>query len=357
MSTSVAQRRTWIVLFGLVAAACGGGSSAPAEAPSPTPPPPAPAPPPPAPSPPAPAPPPPPGPTATSVSAATATAATQAACDAIEPFYWEVGNEDGEMVSGTEGAGGPTADSVMSIASASKWLYGAYVAQKKAGVLSATDDVPFLNFTSGYTDFGLPLCPPEGTVGDCLSNGRAIQDPTTVGKFFYSSGHMQNHANLTGLGALDNAGLAAEIRAQIGSDIALSYGQPQLAGGAAMNADNYARFLRKILGGSLRIGAMLGREQVCTNPDDANCNAEFSPPDIRADESPHYSLGHWVEDDPDVGDGSYSSPGAFGFYPWVSADRAYYGIVAREDSGEDAGYASVQCGRLIRKAWMTGTPQ
>ena len=74
-------------------------------------------------------------------------------------------------------------------------------------------------------------------------------------------------------------------------------------------------------------------------------------------EQNHYSVGHWVEDDPVHGDGAFSSPGAFGFYPWISANRVAYGIVAREAHVSKAGSDSVVCGRAIRKAWTTGVVQ
>jgi len=62
-----------------------------------------------------------------------------------------------------------------------------------------------------------------------------------------------------------------------------------------------------------------------------------------------------------VGDGAFSSAGAFGFYPWIDASKTWYGIVARKQvmSGQDPdqslgeGYRSTMCGRLIRKAWIT----
>jgi hypothetical protein len=72
-------------------------------------------------------------------------------------------------------------------------------------------------------------------------------------------------------------------------------------------------------------------------------------------ESWQYSLGHWVESDPRVGDGAFSSPGAFGFYPWIDAGRSHYGILARVASNGARG--SALCGRQIRKAWSTGVAQ
>ncbi|MEN9452787.1 MAG: hypothetical protein RLZZ369_1846, partial [Pseudomonadota bacterium] len=104
---------------------------------------------------------------------------------------------------------------------------------------------------------------------------------------------------------------------------------PQLAGGAQSSAQGYGQFLRSMLAGDLKLGALLGAHPVCTNPKACPGDALKTP--IPSTESWHYSLGHWVEDDATVGDGAFSSPGAFGFYPWIHANRQYYGILARED--------------------------
>jgi hypothetical protein len=110
----------------------------------------------------------------------------------------------------------------------------------------------------------------------------------------------------------------------------------------------------------LQLGRLLGKAAVCTNP--LSCPREAVKTPIPETESWHYSLGHWVEDDPAIGDGAFSSPGAFGFYPWISADKRFYGMVAREqrhgvmsgDPGDKPAVASVNCGRQIRAAWMDG---
>lgn len=59
-----------------------------------------------------------------------------------------------------------------------------------------------------------------------------------------------------------------------------------------------------------------------------------------------------------MGDGAFSSGGAFGFYPWVDATRTSYGVLARQApfTGHN-GYDSAVCGRAIRKAWVTRTAQ
>ena len=243
----------------------------------------------------------------------------------------------------------------MSLASASKWLYGAYVVQLRQAALT-DEDVKYLTFRSGYTQFS--RCLPGQTVNGCVAyQNNGVHAGFTDGKFSYGGGHMQKHASLNGMGALGNAGLAAEIQSQIGDELGLHYSQPQLAGGGVSTPDGYARFLRKLLDGSLQMGALLGSHAVCTNPDTCPPGEAVNTP-VPSAESWHYSIGHWVEDDPVVGDGAFSSAGAFGFYPWIDASKTWYGIVARvavNDSG--IGLASARCGRLIRKAWVEKVAQ
>jgi len=118
------------------------------------------------------------------------------------------------------------------------------------------------------------------------------------------------------------------VQGQVGSDVTLRDSQPQLAGGLVMSPDAYATVLRKMMAGTLQMGALLGTQPVCTNPLTCGFDKATIPP-IPTSESWHYSAAHWVEDDPVVGDGSFSSPGVFGFYPWIDATKTLYGIVAR----------------------------
>ena len=350
----LAARTTCVLMLVLILGACGGGGSDGAAAP-------------PTPAPPSgnPAPPVPNNPDlATRSAAATATAQSTAnACAPIQPFYWEVGDQNARLASGSVPANGGqpvyASASVMPIASASKWLYGADVVQRQQGQLSESD-VKFLTFRSGYTRFS--RCLPSQTVDACVAYAsNNIYVPAADGKFSYGGGHMEKHASLNGLGPMDNAALGAAIQSQLGSDVAIAYSQPQLAGGVYTSADAYAVFLRKLLSGQLLMKAALGTHAVCTNP--ATCAQARNAP-IPQSESYHYSIGHWVEDDPVNGDGAFSSAGAFGFYPWIDAGKSWYGIVARRDTSgtsdpgdPDAaghGFASAQCGQLIRAAWIEG---
>lgn len=297
------------------------------------------------------------------MAAARTTAQTAAACVPAQPFYWEIGNSQRLLAAGQVGSNAPARSTQMSIASASKWIYSAYVAERRGGVLTNID-IKFLNFKSGYTNF--KLCLPTQSVSTCMNsalNGYGQKDSATEDLFDYNGGHMQKHAMLMGLGLLGSDGLATAVRqglSVLGSDWAFSYVQAQPAGGGSTTASDYSRFLRATLKGDLKIAALLGTHPVCTNPKTCPNQAVKTP--IPETESWHYSVGHWVEDDPVVGDGAFSSPGAFGFYPWIDADKQYYGIVAREehqvggsgDPSDKPAVQSVQCGRLIRAAWLDG---
>jgi len=316
------------------------------------------------------------GPTANSVSAATDTAEDNSLCTAITPFYWEIGDQNSVLASGslgTDSSGNPVlATTLFSIASASKWIYGTYVVQLRGSAAALTSqDISFLNFTSGYTNMGSATsgteCPSSDspdTVNSCLAllnpaNGLpySYQRPLTVGRFDYDSGHMENHASLYGgLGDVRDTMLGSTVANLLGSNITFVYTQPLLAGGIYTSADQYGKVLRNILNGSLFMHDALGIDPVCTLPTAPGCNAVSSP----MPEAWHYSIGHWVEDDPAThGDGAFSSAGAFGFYPWIEASKKYYGILSREDKQNAAGYGydSAQCGRLIRRAWDTGVEQ
>ena len=290
-------------------------------------------------------------------AAATAVANDAPDCKAVQPFYWEIGDRNGRLAGASAGGDTPNAATAMPVASASKWFYGAYVAQRQKGHLSEAD-VRALSMRSGYVSlqYGacirlLPKRQNSETVAECLqSRGNDKYSAEDLGHFFYNGGHFQHHAAVDmALGAMNNQALHDEISRQIGSDIHFSYDSPQLAAGVSIDAANYAQFLRKLLRGELLLGSMLGADAVCTNS--TTCSDAVSAP-IPERSSWHYSLAHWIEDDPQTGDGSFSSPGAFGFYPWIDASKTYYGVLARHELSAKAAFNSVLCGSAIRKAWL-----
>lgn len=290
--------------------------------------------------------------TATRISAAQNTATSNAKCQAVSPFYFEVGDRAGAIASGSVGGTTYIASTQMNIASGSKWLFGAYVAEVRAGVLTMPD-VQATHMQSGYVSMG-NACGPNMTVASCFAfSANSTYTPSSLGRFHYDAGHFQNWGVNNGMGAMTGPQVASEYQRVLGADMPVTFNGPLLAGGAIMSAEGYAVFLRKILNGQLKIAGLLGDQKTCTLP--GTCaTGDYSPLSVAWD----YSIGHWVEDDAATGDGTFSSAGAFGFYPWIDSSKTYYGILAREDlTGSGAAYASAECGRNIRKAFVTGIAQ
>jgi len=336
------------------------------------------------------------GPTANSVTAATLTAQNNAECktpNITNAFYWEIGDKSGALVSGIQPSStGTTLDpqgnqispstSLWSIASASKWVYSTYVVQVRtaATILAETSssspyDIPYLNFTSGWVFLG--NYPPTSTtcglldsVDQCIAGipgDPLAPDASVVGAFWYDSDHMEEHSSLVmGMGGDGVGDIQTAIQSVLGADLNFAFSLPITAIGIYTTSDDYAAFLRNILNGTYQMSQTLSAFSVCTNWTVPGCNAvpNESPITTASNDAEawHYSLGHWIEDDPSVGDGSFSSPGALGFYPWVDKTSTYYGLLVREDaaaqtSGSYDGYQSAVCGRLIRQAWMSGVEQ
>lgn len=329
------------------------------------------------------------------VTAVNATVANNSICKSIDIFYWQIGDKTGALASGWGGINAPqnpqaeTAQGIgpdipMGVASASKWVFGAYAIQRDSYAALSTGSIEFqgrsiarkqfLNFTSGYDQEATPLCL-KHTVADCFTGSIAEYNSASAHKFSYNGGHMQAYAVALGLGEYrdddgiqDGIFLADEIRRITSRFSTLTYDFPSLPGGANMSPNSYAEFLRAILNHDLEIGQHLGADPVCAWVDPAiinkSCDAIATPisgssgDNNYSAEHWHYSYGHWVEDDPMVGDGAFSSPGAFGFYPWINADKTLYGIVARKEMvlGRPA-LESVGCGRVMRKAWVSGAEQ
>lgn len=288
------------------------------------------------------------------VAAVEATAQQHRACLAIQPFYWEIGRGTGRVAGGTVGGTEPQRDTEMPFASATKLLYASYVAERRAGALTA-GDVKSLGMRSGYTSF--VGCNAEDSVGSCAAR-RPNSERTAAheGRFFYDGSHMQQHAADSagmGLAALDNAGLAAELHRVLGAGIALQFVQPQPSAGGRGTPAGYARVLQQIVAGELRMRELLGRDAVQTHPGRYPDEAVFSP--TPPHETWRYSIGHWIEGD--EGDGAYTSPGVFGFYPWIDATKTSYGLVARTRGiasphvMRQPAMQSALCGRAIRRAW------
>src|ERR1700760_691357 len=69
-------------------------------------------------------------------AAARSTAEGNDKCRAVQPFYWSIGDARGVLADGSVGARAPTATTQMPIASASKLVYAAFIAQQRHGQLT-----------------------------------------------------------------------------------------------------------------------------------------------------------------------------------------------------------------------------
>jgi hypothetical protein len=273
-------------------------------------------------------------------------------CNAIGDFYWEIGDVKGSLLSGTVGSS-VTRSTNLSIASASKWWFGAYVKERYANTPLATPIVSGLHFTSGYSNF--TFCSATQTVAQCHAAGNPY-DAATDGKYFYGGGHDQK------LGAID-IGLGAMLRNDLTTEYArvlapalpevtgYTFNSPQLAGGGNTNAATYAAFLRALLREKLTLSKTLGEDTVCTLPPSSgssnSCATALNSP---VPEPWDYAYNYWVEKPTGDAVEAYSSLGLFGFYPWISANKNYYGTLARYSTSANAYWQSVQCGRAIRRA-------
>jgi hypothetical protein len=295
------------------------------------------------------------------VVAARKTAATDPFCDVavLGDFYWEIGNafSDTPIVSHAEGSGAVQSYSRFSIASASKFVFGAYVLEKKG--IDQVRNTPSLStglrFLSGYTGFDDAGCAGTATVGACYLGGNATQvNPRTVGKFDYDGGHDQK------LAAVD-LGLANFTSRQVDQEYQKTLGvngfnmaplDPIMAGGLIASATDYARFMQKMMRQELEIGRHLGEDAVCTQASVCPGQVAYSPTMLLG-EPWGYAYNYWVESEHGNGTvDAYSSPGKFGFYPWMTPDRKYYGVLSRHQSQENGDADSVKCGRQIRKAFL-----
>lgn len=283
--------------------------------------------------------------------AVNTTAAVAKECKTLGDFYWEIG--DNRTAQGAGQVGNRfTAERVIPIASASKWVFGAYVLEKIGPQALTHEHIQALEMTSGYTALKFGRCVFPRTVAECFHNrGNDEFVQANAGKFFYNGGHDQKLAVDMGLGNYTAKEFGEEVRKYIGRDLAIDFNTPQPAGGMKASPRDYGKFLRKILNGELRMHDYLGFQPVCTDPKTCK-QAVYSP----VPAAWHYSLNHWVEDGGDD-DGAFSSPGAFGFYPWISADKQWYGMLAREDRMPNAAKESVYCGVKLRRAWISGEPQ
>ena len=129
-------------------------------------------------------------------------------------FYWEIGDVNGPLSDPDNGTvdgdsdGQPDRTESMNIASASKWLYAAYFAERYGAAALTARDFQFLTLSSGYNSLqsrpDTQCGSSQGvnfTVDDCVAlcslNGTCNADFTleNAGQFYYDSAHYETRAS------------------------------------------------------------------------------------------------------------------------------------------------------------------
>lgn len=120
---------------------------------------------------------------------------------------------------------------------------------------------------------------------------------------------------------------------------------PRVSGGATSTGRDYALFLQGLLDGSL----IADRDSFLADRT-SNVTFGFRPDGAVESGDWHYALGAWLECDeepfvPSCADAQiYSSPGSFGWTPWIDFQNGYFAIIARrgERATADVGVALEQ---------------
>lgn len=274
-------------------------------------------------------------------------------------------------------------DTVIPIASASKWLTVAtLMTLVDAGRLTLDDPVArylpsfaasdgtvtirsLLSHTSGLPD-STCVGDPTSTLGACAD--QAAASPANARQFHYSSvGYVVAGRIIEVLtGESFERAFEDRIAKPVGMrrtrfdviDRSTRSHNPDPSASAMSTVDDYARFLDMLLhlgaAGTRRVlapGSVLEIERDQVRGFDTSQDAAVAITHI-----PTYGLGVW-RDVTDPADGAVvvSGNGALGFYPWIDRSHDNYGIVGIADVGPDQAVPASQ--RVARLEWTIAAGQ
>jgi CubicO group peptidase (beta-lactamase class C family) len=365
-----------VLLAGL--SACGGGGSSPAPAPVPPPvPAPVPAPPPPA--------PPPPTDAFAAVDAAAQAVFTTRGLDGMGVAVYDAqGTRRFEKMYGNF-----SPDRRIAIASASKLVAGLtllrLVDQGFLTLDSTTGNVlgwtgpqaaitlrQLLSFTSGLPREAPCTLVQGTTLAACVASISTLGLDAAPGtRFDYGSTHLHVAARMAEVVTGDSWAeiFAAQLKVPlgIGPDMlwysaprqASGTSNPLIAGGIRATMNEYASVLQleytrgTYAGNRLLADALFTEQGTEPYPDAVIGASPFTAMSLNF----HYGLAGWLEcTPPAVNCNVVSSPGAFGFTPWVDRDGGYYAIIGMEIDDSQAGVVNFsvalaqQLKPLIREA-------
>jgi serine-type D-Ala-D-Ala carboxypeptidase/endopeptidase len=272
----------------------------------------------------------------------------------------------------------PTAN--IAIASASKWIAGVVlldvVARGELSLTSTTAEVlgwtgpsgtitlrHLLSFTSGMREEAACTLNALITLEACvavIAQQPLVAAPGT--RYDYGSTHLHVAARMAEVATgrtwqqlvrerlTDPLGLPTSVRFYTYPGQSLGLVNPLVAGGMRASARDYARLL-----GLIYHKGRLGSVTVAT-PTLFDEQAREPYPSVLIGSSPaqsqgwpfRYGLATWLQcATPATGCAVLSSPGAFGFTPWINRDAGYYATVAMEEvSGSAAAFGTALAVRL-----------
>ena len=259
--------------------------------------------------------------------------------------------------------GGFSADQRVAIASASKLVSGVtmfrLIEQNYLSLDSTTGAVlgwsgdnatitvrQLLSFTSGLDPRNPCTSNPAVTLAECvqaISEAEMVAAPAT--RYDYGSTHLHVAARMAEvlIGDSWNTIFARQLRDPLGMAADAQYytfprqavgtPNPLVAGGLRMTMNEYARVLRVVFdkgqwqGTTLAPAALFDEQarQPYPNVVIGSSPAQSNGFDMK------YGLTAWLEcSTPATGCASISSPGAFGFTPWIDRTAGYYAILGME---------------------------
>jgi len=272
----------------------------------------------------------------------------------------------------------PTAN--IPIASASKWIAGVIlfdvVARGELSLTSTTGQVlgwtgqagtitlrHLLSFTSGMREEAACTLNALSTLEACVAS--IAQQPMVAApgtRYDYGSTHLHVAARMAEVATgrtwqqlvrerlTDPLGLPASVRFYTYPGQALGLANPLVAGGMRASAHDYGKLL-----GLIYHKGRLGNVTLAT-PALFDEQAREPYPSVVIGASPaqrqgwnyRYGLAAWLQcGTPASGCASLSSPGAFGFTPWINRDAGYYATIAMEEViGSGAIFSSTLAVRL-----------
>ena len=313
----------------------------------------------------------------------------QPVCTLLDDTEWlkngtvRLGDERGTLLSWSRGD--ITAQTPVEIASATKWLSSAtLLSLVDEGTLELdaplSDHLAFistdpndpeseitlrhaLSFTTGIQvrpaertcvrdgDVTLAACAAE------LLQSRLVSRPGAV--FYYGPAHL----HLAGAAAQQATGESFErlFRSRVGDVVGMSEqttyartspSNPWVSGGVTSTVEDYERFLLALLRGELL--ALWQDEMHRDHTPSGEVELGYSPLEPLAQQW-HYGLGSWLEcNAPVYGEWCaaaqiVSSPGAYGFHPWIDRAQRRYGIIGvRRSALFGASFDSVRLAQRLR---------